>query len=193
MTTSDWIQLASALLVLGGLLIAFVQLRLLTSSMTTSQSSLRASIDQLAESQRSNTIAAIGHCTDRYTTIMNSLPQEADADGIKAWWYLYWDLMTEESVFFRKGLLDFEIYELWTNELVNVYNRGPHGLDYMGTRAENHEAYLEDRLPVRAAVREYFDGLKEIVGGTQSSSERAEAVRALLIRFGPKTGTAPQI
>ena len=143
----EWFQLLSSLAVVVGVWLAFLQLRKMSKS--------------LRLAQQGNTVNVISHCANRYETIMRDLPALKTDVGINRWWYRYWDLHTEEFSFFKKGLLDPDIFELWMNELATVYQESPEG-KLQEVRSINHQKYLRATLPAYSELRSFFHELGQV-------------------------------
>jgi len=168
MSASDIIQVVISVIMLAALVATLFQLRQISAS--------------LRLAQRSNTINAIAHCAGRYETVIASRPSKNDADATANWWYRYWDLFTEEFNFFRKSMLDPDIFELWMNELATVY----HAPLIAGgtTRVSAHTTYLTTTLPRYAALHAFFASLSTIARDTNSAS-RADMVHRLVLEYAP--------
>lgn len=142
--------------------------------------------DSLKFAQGSNTISAISHFASRYETIVAAIPNEPDPAKEQNWWYRLWDLVSQEFVLFRKGVLDPDVFELWMNELSNGYHSRPQELNYMSIRSEKHREYLSTNLPCEKALHEFFVRMDYIA--KESNSElRAELVHRLVQEFAPTT------
>jgi len=170
MTVADVIQIAILLVMLAGVLLAYVQLTKIARSITLAR--------------QGNTVNTVAHCASRYESVISTIPSGDDEIKNKQWWYRYWDLFTEEFNFFRKGLLDPDIFELWLNELATVYNNAPQGNKKLGSRAQSHENYLRSTLPSYKALHDFCRELQRIAQDT-SAGTRANMVHALVIEFAP--------
>jgi len=172
MTIADGIQIAVLLVTSVGVWLAFRQLKEVSRS--------------LRLARQGNTVNVIAHCASRYEAIMSTIPKEDDNKQGKGWWYRYWDLWTEEFNFFCKGLLDPDIFELWMNELVTVYQNPPYGQQWMGTRSEAHKEYLQSTLPSYRTLHSFFKEVDNI-STTKDAEARARLVHNLIVTYSPST------
>jgi hypothetical protein len=163
-----YIQLFTSIVALVGVVIAILQLRRILRS--------------LQISQQGNSVNVIAHCVNRYEKIMSEIPTNVSKSAISSWWYRYWNLYTEEFNFFRKSLLDPDIYELWMNELATVYHLSPRR-NYISCM-ESHQKYLKLTLPCYIALHKFFNEL-DIIANDSSLSSRSIRVHKLIMEFAP--------
>jgi len=172
MTFKDYVELASTILVLTGLIIAILQLRFISRD--------------LRVGQQANLVGVISHCVNRYEHIVSDLDDDTKptSDEIKvgSWWYRYWDLITEEFNFFLKGLLDPDIFEIWMNELATIYHDPPKS--GMSTRSQSHKQYLAVTLPHYNALHQFFERLDKSAR-INDPETRAEEIHSLISKFAP--------
>ena len=168
MSTSDIIQIVISGIMLVTLVLTLLQLRKISQSI------------RLA--QRSNTINVIAHCAGRYETVIASRPKSSDEAANSLWWYRYWDLFTEEFNFFRKAMLDPDIFELWMNELATVYHSGI--TPGAPSRASTHKTYLTTTLPRYATMHAFFNSLSDIARD-KDSANRADRMHQLIVKYSP--------
>jgi len=143
---------------------------------------LRNISHSLKISRQANSVSVIAHCASRYEILMGEC-YKLDLDNHQAcdnWWYRYWDLQTEQFNFFRKSLLDIEIYELWMSELATKYQSPPReGLEL---RSSAHKRYLDVTLPNYQDLRCFFMELDNI--SLQSDlRKRTLAVNRLVVKY----------
>lgn len=143
--------------------------------------------DSLRFSQESNTIGAISHFSSRYEAIINSIPNKPDSAKEQNWWYRLWDLVSQQFIMFRKGVLDADVFELWMSELSNSYQSKPMGLSYMSIRSEKHREYLLNTLPCERALHEFFMKI-DCISKEPNPEVRAELVHKLVQEFAPLRG-----
>jgi len=172
--TPDQAQIISAISSLGQLIIllltawiAFYQLRNISHS--------------LKLGQQGNTTNIVAHCASRYEKIMTESIHLNEEDE-RIWWYRFWDLHTEQFMFFQKSLLDKDIYGLWINELAIHYNK-PIRENGM-TRIETHKTYLKDIVPYHTKLHEFFQQL-ETISHEVSIAHRSSLVHELIEKFKP--------
>jgi hypothetical protein len=105
-----------------------------------------------------------------------------DSSLLDNWYYRYWDFVTEEFTFFKKSILDPDIYELWINELATSYQSAPD--TNLKPRVESHHEYLRTRVSYYKELHAFFDRVERI--STDASAEsRAALVHQLMKDFTP--------
>jgi len=169
MNASLLIQIINSLITLTGLVIAILQLRRILRSVKISQ--------------QGNSVNVIVHCVNRYEKIMGELPSTCDNKILlDNWYYRYWDLVTEEFNFFKKSILDPDIFELWINELAASYQSAPHSK--LIPRVESHHEYLRTKVPYYKDLHAFFNQVERI--STDSSTEsRSNLVHKLIKEYTP--------
>jgi hypothetical protein len=169
MDTSLAIQIINSLMTVVGLVIAIMQLRRILRSVRISQ--------------QGNSVNVIVHCVNRYEKIMSELPSSCkDRNRLDNWYYRYWDFATEEFSFFKKSILDPDIYELWINELTASYQSAPDSR--LRPRVDSHHEYLRTRVSHYKELHAFFGRVEGI--STEASAEtRAALVHKLIKDFAP--------
>jgi len=170
MNINTFIQLLSSFATLIGIWLAFLQLRKISYS--------------LRIGQQGNTVNVIAHCVNRYEKIMGEIPKADDKEVIEIWWYRYWDLYTEEFNFFRKSLLDSDVFELWMNELATVYQLPPG--QYLETRRDSHRKYLDSTLVCYEVLHKFYYAIDDISKDPRPRA-RSERVHGLIVEYAPPT------
>lgn len=169
MKLEHYIQIFSSLVTFAGVVVALLQLRRILRSVRIGQ--------------QGNDVNVITHCANRYEKIISEIRVIKTKGDEGNWYYRYWDLVTEEFNFFRKSMLDPDIFELWINELATVYRSSPK--EGMQTRTDSHRVYLNSTLPYYRALREFFAKLDSIAEDPILLS-RAKQVHTLIVEFAPK-------
>lgn len=121
----------------------------------------------------------------RYDDIMNTIPSADDPEGIRVWWYRYWDFITLEFMMFRQGGLDPAIYLGWLCELAVNYNRKPSRVD-IGTYCENHSNYLAKVRHFHPVLDEFYRRFRQV--SELDDSSQPEKLAELVSEYQPKQG-----
>lgn len=144
-------------------------------------------LHSLSLSRQANTIGTVSHCATRYHKLMSE-GETAAVEGTVApgsWWYHYWDLFTEEFMFFEKGFLDPDIFEMWIGELATLYQQAP--WPHTETRAAAHALYLKTTLPAHSTLFSFFQELGR-ASLLEDPLARANAIHALVVSYAPRNG-----
>lgn len=164
MTPTFWVAVSASVVGLAGVVVAVWQLTKILRSVRISE--------------QANTLSAVAHCANRHEMLISQMP----ADDDSTWWYRYWDLFTEEFTFFRKSLLDCDVFELWIAELATVYHERPR--PKLRERAESHREYLTGTLPSYTALHDFFREL-DLISRVPDSTLRGKRVHELIVQFAP--------
>jgi hypothetical protein len=92
-------------------------------------------------------------------------------------------MYTEEFYFFRKSVLEPDIFELWVYRLATSYHSSPRSK--IKTKAESHREYLDTKVPKYRELHAFFDRVEKI---SRESSVKtiADHVHELIKDFDPK-------
>jgi hypothetical protein len=143
---------------------------------------LRKMAHAIQISARSNRVQVVTHCTLRYQNLMRELPDTSDEQQ-ESWWYAYWGIMSDEFFYFRQGLLEQEIYEIWKVELAGTYHRAPK--DGWLKRSESHRKFLTGNMPDSEEQHEFYSKFPEI-SKDENVITRSRKVRSQVKEFAPK-------
>ncbi|MGD1930976.1 MAG: hypothetical protein ACFB12_18910 [Leptolyngbyaceae cyanobacterium] len=134
-------------------------------SLELEQQATEAAARSLEIQRKAVQASVILDCSAQYHSIVGAVDEyinETEQSNEDLWWYRLWDLYTKEFFFYKKGLIDRNIYEVWIIELARVYYKPPFNKN-MKTRWDAHQEYLESRLPPDdSEIQKFFRRIHEI-------------------------------
>jgi len=150
----------AALAAIGTLVVTWRQLSKVAQSLQLQSKAIQANV--------------VLDCSKHYDSIISSIESYREGNKpqkIDLWWYRLWDLYTKEFFFFREGLIDKSIYEVWMIELAYRYDEKPFGYDDMETLRESHKKYLDSRLSAsHDDINSFFNQIHAITKNYPGSS-----------------------
>lgn len=128
----DFIEIATCTAITLGVLFSYFQIKKISKSIETGQ--------------RANTINVLNSFTKEYDEIMIKALECATAKKVTTWYFRFWNLVTNEFLFFSKGLLDPYIFEFWVFKMCLYYNEKPSKIPYkrINTYKKSHLKYIKN-------------------------------------------------
>ena len=129
----DFIELTTCTAITLGVILSYFQIRKISRSIETGQ--------------QANTINVLNSFTKEYDEIMLSALECNTQKKVATWYLRYWNLLTNEYLFFKRGLLDASIFEFWIFRLCLYYNEKPNEilLSRIDTFKKSHLKYLDEK------------------------------------------------
>lgn len=156
----DSIDIVAGVSIIFGVIFSYIQIRKISKS--------------IEISQKSNLINVISYFNKEYDSIMSELKECASQSKMDSWYFRFWNLLTNEFMFFDKKLLDPFIFELWTLKICSIYDKKPSDFPDLITTAsfgdfsanipsfkidtfrENHKKYLKCHLEDYPKAKSFF-------------------------------------
>ncbi|MEL6337574.1 MAG: hypothetical protein AAFQ88_13150 [Pseudomonadota bacterium] len=132
---------------------------------------------QLKERRRQILVSSFNHFSSMYSATMKEIPKENDELYERpSWWYRYWDMMSAEAIFYRRGYIDDITFILWMQELARHMKGAPHDRVYMGTFEQNLESRLTLLAEIDKPLHDFFHKIKT-ASNKEDQRERGKSVQ----------------
>jgi hypothetical protein len=147
----------AAFAAIGTFIVTWRQLGKVAKSLDLQADAIKSTAESLNLQRLSTQATVILDCSKHYDNIVSAI-QEYEKNGqIELWWYRLWDLHTKEFFFYKNGLINKEIYEVWMIELAFRYEERPFGYNDMYKFRESHKKYLDSRIsPTHHEINDFF-------------------------------------
>lgn len=166
------------------LLIKIFTLSVLTTGVLIATKQLKRLSISAEVARKSGMVNVVMAMVSKYHDIAHHIPDPSDEQKVKEWWESFYDLFTEEFVYYEEGLIEPKIYELWINELAEYYLSPP--AEGFAPINENHQNHIQLTLPCYERCATFFLELENICKSTKNPLVRAKSVSALVQEFKPK-------
>ena len=128
----DFVEITTCTAITLGVILSYFQIRKISKSIETGQ--------------QANTINVLNSFTKEYDEIMIQALECNTIKKVTTWYFRYWNLLTNEFLFFSKELLDSYIFEFWAFKICLYYNETPSGipLKKINTYKKSHLNYIKN-------------------------------------------------
>ena len=143
-------EIMSSIAITLGVIFSYIQIKKISKSVDISR--------------KSNEINVLGHFTREYDSIMEKALECNTQKKVATWYFRYWNLLTNEYLFFKKGLLDTSIFEFWIFRLCLYYNEKPNEIlmSRIDTFKKSHLKYLDDKNENYPQMNAFFREFQKI-------------------------------
>lgn len=117
---SELIDMITSISIILGVLFSYFQIRKAAKS--------------IEVGQKANAINVLNSFTKEYDRIMLESEECETSKKVATWYFRFWNLVTNEYLYFSQGLLDRYIFEFWCFKLCLYYNSKPTKVPYKKVR-----------------------------------------------------------
>ena len=130
---TNYLEIIESVAIIVGVALTYVSVRKISRSVDASQ--------------KANTISVLGYFTKEYDSIMEEAIECNTQKKVATWYLRYWNLLTNEFLFFRNGLLEDSIFGFWVFRLCLYYDEKPSDipLSRIDTFKKSHLKYIEEK------------------------------------------------
>lgn len=128
---SDSLGIAASISVILGIALSYLQIRKAAKS--------------IEVGQKANSINVLNSFTKEYDEIMIQAQECNTSKKVAIWYFRFWNLLTNEFLFYSKGLLDRNIFEFWSFKACLYYNQKPTAIPFKGVKIykKSHIEYMK--------------------------------------------------
>ncbi|MFA7169303.1 MAG: hypothetical protein WC178_00395 [Candidatus Paceibacterota bacterium] len=168
---SDFIKDLASLSITFGVVFSYLQIKKVSKSIDIGQ--------------KSNLINVLNYFSGEYDSLVIEEDRCKTARKVEIWYFRFWNLLTNEFLFFQKGLLDDYIFEFWSFKICVEYDSKPKHmpLKNVETLRESHLKYLDNHNGSHENTEKYFRELIAISETTKDAEEIRVMVRALVKKY----------
>ncbi|MDD3190571.1 MAG: hypothetical protein PHI66_02695 [Candidatus Pacebacteria bacterium] len=168
---SAYIQNVTNLAVTFGVIFSYLQIKKVSKS--------------IEIGQKANLISALHFFSSEYDSIMLDSLGCGDRQKADIWYFRYWNLLTNEFLFFQQGLLDDYIFEFWSFKLCLFYDSKPHNISCkdLDSYRESHLKYMENHNGSCPHTDLFFKELMAISQRAKSEEEVRKEVHGLIKKY----------
>ncbi len=165
------VQLFANLSIIFGIIFSFLQIRKISKSIDIGQ--------------QANFINVLNFFCSEYDSIICESPRCRTQKKIDLWYFRFWNLLTKEFLFFKRGLLDDYIFEFWCFKICSEYNTKPKHvpLKKIDTFKKSHLKYLQNQNGSHMNTQDYFRELINISETAASEEEMRAMVHKLVKKY----------
>jgi len=126
--------------------------------------------------QKANFINVLHFFSGEYDSIICESPRCRTSKKVELWYFRFWNLLTNEYLFFRHGLLDDYIFEFWCFKICAEYGQKPKHipLKHIETFKASHIGYLKSHNGGHMHSQNYF---QELIGISEECKGDEEEMR----------------
>ena len=167
----DVLDIMASMAITIGVIFSYLQIRKISKSIETGQ--------------QTNTINVLNCFTKEYDEIMIKALECDGPKKVVTWYFRFWNLMTNEFLFFSKGLLDPYIFEFWIFKLCLYYKEKPSGIPYkrINTYKKSHLKYIENHNGNYPKSDTFFKELMKISDEERSKTKMRNRVHKLVKKY----------
>ena len=167
----DCLEIMTSVAITFGVIFSYLQIRKISKSVETGQ--------------QANTINVLNSFTKEYDEIMIKALECDNSKKVVTWYFRFWNLVTNEFLFYSKGLLDPLIFEFWIFKMCLYYNDKPSGIPYkrVNTYKKSHLRYIENHNSNYPKSDRFFKELMKISDEEKSKTEMRNRVHKLIKKY----------
>lgn len=167
----DFIDIVVGASIILGVIFSYLQIRKISSSIDIAQ--------------KANMINVLNSFTKEYDSIMTEAIECNTQKKVYTWYFRLWNLMTNEFMFFSRGLLDAYIFEFWAFKICLYYNEKPSGIPFrrINTYKKSHLRYLKSRNGNYPKADAFFKELIKISDKEKRRDKIKERVHQLVKKY----------
>ena len=125
-------EIMSSVAITAGVIFSYLQIRKISKSVEIGQ--------------KANTINVLNSFTKEYDLIIIEAVECVTLKKVKTWYFRYWNLFTNEFLFFKEDLLESRIFEFWMYKMCLYYNEKPSEIPMkrINNYKKSHLKYIEN-------------------------------------------------
>ena len=138
--------------------------------------------------EKANLINVLNYFTREYDSLMMEMTDCADEKKVERWYFRFWNLFTNEFLFFNKGLLDSIVFEFWAYKVCLYYDKKPSGIPSreIDTYRQSHLKYIVKRKGSYPKADMFFKELMKISEKEKDKNKIEKQVHGLLKKYRDK-------
>lgn len=146
---------------------------------------IRKAAKSIEVGQKANAINVLNSFTKEYDRIMLESEECNTSKKVATWYFRFWNLVTNEYLYFSQGLLDRNIFEFWCFKLCLYYNSKPTKIPYRRVRTYklSHLEYMISHNGSYPRSDAFFRELMEIADREKNKDEMAKKVHRLVRKY----------
>ncbi len=167
----DCLEIITSVAITFGVIFSYLQIRRISKSVEIGQ--------------QANAINVLNAFTKEYDEIMIQASECNVPKKVTTWYFRYWNLITNEFLFFSKGLLDAYIFEFWVFKTCLYYKEKPSGIPYkrVNTYKKSHLKYIENHNGNYPKSDRFFRELMKISDEERSKTKIRNRVHELVKKY----------
>ncbi|MCK5332856.1 hypothetical protein KAJ41_03265 [Candidatus Parcubacteria bacterium] len=167
----DLLDIATSTAITLGVIFSYFQIRKISKS--------------IEIGQKANTINVLNSFTKEYDELMIKSLDCNTVKKVLTWYFRFWNLMTNEFLFFSKGLLDPYLFEFWAYKLCLYYNEKPTSipLKRVCTYKDSHQNYIANHNGNYPKTDAFFKDLMKIADEEKDEITIRKRVHQLVKKY----------
>lgn len=168
---NDFLDIITCGSIVFGVVFSYLQIRKISKS--------------IEISQQTNMINVLNSFTKEYDEIMLSAMECNTQKKVITWYFRFWNLITNEFLFFSKGLFDPYIFEFWTFKMCLYYDKKPSGIPYkrVNTYKKSQLRYMKYHNGNYPKADNFFKELIKISEEEKSKTKMKDRVHELVKKY----------
>jgi len=164
-------ELMSSIAITLGVVFSYIQIRKISKSVKIGQ--------------KSNKINVLSSFTKEYDFIVIEASECITQKKVKTWYFRYWNLFTNEFLFFKEGLLETHIFEFWMFKMCLYYNEKPSEIPMkkINNYKKSHLKYIESGNGNYPKADSFFRDLIEISDSEKDVDQIRIRVHKLIKKY----------
>jgi len=169
--TKEILEIMMNVALILGVIFSYMQIRKISSSVDIGK--------------KANMINVLNYFTKEYDSLMMEAMECVTSKKVETWYLRFWNLFTNEFLFFSKGLLDPIVFEFWAFKACFYYNKRPAGIPFskVDSYKKSHLKYIEKRKGSYPNADLFFKELMAISDEEKDRSKIEKRVHDLITRY----------
>ena len=170
-TLKYYAEIMSSIAITVGVIFSYLQIRKISKSVKIGQ--------------KSNTINVLNSFTKEYDFLVIEAAECITQKKVNTWYFRFWNLFTNEFLFFKEGLLESHIFEFWMFKMCLYYNEKPFEIPIkrINTYKKSHLKYIESGNGNYPKVDSFFMELIKISDNKKDIKEIRNCVHKLVKKY----------
>ena len=164
-------EIMSSVAITFGVIFSYIQIRKISKSVDISRNS--------------NLINVLNCFTKEYDLLVVEAVECATQKKVDTWYFRFWNLFTNEFLFFKEGLLESHIFEFWVFKMCLYYNEKPSEIPIKGinTYKESHLKYIKSGNGNCPRVDSFFEELIKVSDNEKDMEKIKDCVHKLIKKY----------
>ena len=164
-------EIMSSIAITLGVIFSYIQIRKISKSVDVGQ--------------KANLINVLNCFTKEYDLLVVEATECATRKKVDTWYFRFWNLFTNEFLFFKEGLLEDHIFEFWMFKMCLYYNEKPSEIPIkrINTYKESHLKYIISGNGNYPRADFFFRELIKISDDEKDMGEIKDCVHKLIKKY----------
>ncbi|MCK5412805.1 MAG: hypothetical protein KAI57_00335 [Candidatus Pacebacteria bacterium] len=164
-------EIMSSVAITVGVIFSYLQIRKISKSINIGQ--------------KANKINVLNSFTKEYDFIIIEAVECVNQKKVKTWYFRYWNLFTNEFLFFKEGLLESHIFEFWMFKMCLYYNEKPSEIPMkrINNYKTSHLKYIESGNGNYPKADSFFKELIQISDDEKDPEKIRDLVHKLIKKY----------